>query len=38
MLIFTAVVMSSACGGWFKQPASPGAGSEPLGHYDPSAE
>jgi hypothetical protein len=38
MLIFTAVVVSSARRGWPKQPVSPGAGGEPLGHYDPSAE
>jgi hypothetical protein len=38
MLIFTAMIMCSARRGWFKQPVSPGAGGEPLGHYDPSAE
>lgn len=36
-LIFTASIMSSACGGWPKQPAVPGAESPPLGHYGPSA-
>jgi hypothetical protein len=38
MLIFTAMIMCSACGGGVKHPVSPGAGSEPLGHYDPSAD
>jgi hypothetical protein len=38
MLIFIARFMGSACKGWIKHPALPGAGGDPLGHYDPSAE
>ena len=38
MLIFAAMIMCSAREKWPKQPSSPGAGSEPLGHYDPSAD